>query len=282
MLKIALFISAFGSVGLSCFLVIPIIMDRIHRAQTKKVGEAVKKLDDMFVDVGKKRLFVIYTLAPVVMAAGAFIFFHSSIAALGGAVSGLILPAMVIRGLEKKRLKKFNSQLADGLMVMTSSLKAGLAPLQAITVLTEEMPPPISQEFALVVRENKMGVTFDQSLERLNKRMKSETLNLVVTAMRVARETGGNLIYTFSRLVSTIRESNKLEQKVITLTTQGRLQGIIMSIMPIVFAFVTYRLRPDVLQLMLHDPIGKTLLAAAVILEIIGIFLIRIFSRVEI
>ena len=195
---------------------------------------------------------------------------------------GLILPAMVIKGLEKRRLTKFNSQLADGLMVMSSSLKAGLAPLQAITVLTEEMPPPISQEFALVVRENKMGVTFDQSLERLNKRMKSETLNLIVTAMRVARETGGNLIYTFSRLVSTIRESNKLEQKVITLTTQGRLQGIIMSIMPIFFAFITYRLRPDVLRAMLHNPTGKTLLAAAVVLEIIGILLIRIFSRVEV
>ena len=282
MLKIALFISIFGSIGLSCFLVIPIIVDRIHKIQRTKVEQAAKKLDDMFVEVEKKRLFVIYTLAPVVAAAGAFIFFHSSIAALGGAVLGMILPAMIIKGLEKKRLRKFNSQLVSALMVMTSSLKAGLAPLQAISVLTEEMPPPISQEFALVVRENKMGVTFDQSLERLNKRMKSDDLNLIVTAMRVARETGGNLINTFGRLMTTIREKSKLEQKVITLTTQGRLQGMIMSIMPIVFAFITYRFKPEVLQMMLQNPVGKLLLAAAVILEIIGIVLIRIFSRVEV
>lgn len=82
--------------------------------------------------------------------------------------------------------------------------------------------------------------------------------------------------------MTTIREKNKLEQKVITLTTQGRLQGIIMSIMPIVFAFITYRFKPEVLQMMLQNPVGKLLLAAAVILEIVGIVLIRIFSRVEV
>ncbi|GAG54210.1 unnamed protein product [marine sediment metagenome] len=282
MLNFAIYTSVFGSVGLSCFLAIPVIADRIHKIQNRKVDEAVKKLDDMFVVVERKRLFFIHMLAPVAAAAAGFVFFHSLIAILAGAVLGAVLPAIIIKSLGKRHLRKFNSQLVDGLMVLSSSLKAGLAPLQAVTVLTEEMPPPLSQEFALVVRENKMGVTFDQSLERLGKRMKSEDLDLIVTAMRVARETGGNLIHTFDRLMATMREKNKLQQKVTTLTTQGRLQGIIMSVMPIFFAFITYRLRPDTLQMMLQNQTGRALLAAAVILEIAGIILIRIFSRVEV
>jgi len=144
---------------------------------------------------------------------------------------------MVIKIMEKKRVEKFAGQLVDGLMVISSALKGGLSLLQALEVLVEEMPPPISQEFGLILRENKIGLTLEESLRRLNGRLKLEELGLMINSVLVARETGGDLTKVFSRLATTIRDNRKLKENIRTLTLQGRLQGIIMSLLPFVFAW---------------------------------------------
>ena len=154
--------------------------------------------------------------------------------------------------------------------------------MQSIEVLVEEMSAPISQEFAVVLRENKMGVPIDESLERLNRRIKSEELNLVVTAVDIARETGGNLTEPFEKLMLTIREKDKLIGKIKSATLQGKLQGTIMSAMPIVFGFVVYYLNPNFFMIMLKNPTGQMLLVLAGILEIIGAFLLWKLSQVEV
>jgi tight adherence protein B len=183
---------------------------------------------------------------------------------------------------DKARKAKFHSQLVDGLMVLSSSLKAGLSFLQALEVLVEEMPQPISEEFGLIIKENKMGIRLEESFEKLNKRMPSEDLNLITTAILIARDTGGNLTVIFENLANSIREKTKISDQVKTLTTQGKWQGVIMSFLPIGFAAFIFKTNPEYLQLMLSSQLGRFLLIYAVISELVGMFLIQKLTKVEI
>ncbi|MBU3934119.1 MAG: type II secretion system F family protein [Candidatus Omnitrophica bacterium] len=281
-IKLAIFVLVFSSAGLLAWQYFPLLAERISGYQTKKVKESAKRLDTMFVKVPAKKLFLIHTLAPLAAAAIGFLLTGKLFIALISAAFGLVLPTIIIKRLDVNRKRKFQAQLVDSLMILSSSLKGGLSLLQSIETVVEEMPAPISQEFALVLRENKMGIPLDESLEGLNRRMKSDELNLITTAISVARETGGNLPQTFTQLIYTIREKTKLMGKIRTLTTQGRLQGAIMSFLPIGFAGVVYSLNPRFFDIMLQNQLGQFLLGYALVSQLIGIFLIMKFSRVEV
>lgn len=281
-LKLAIFALVFSSVGLLLWQLFPMWAEKLSRYQTKKVKESANRLDTMFVKVPPKKLFLIHALAPLAAGAVGFLLTGQMFIAFISAGFGLVLPTIVIKRLDVNRKTKFQTQLVDALMILSSSLKGGLSLLQSIETLVEEMSAPISQEFALVLRENKMGIPLDESLEGLNKRMKSEELNLITTAISVARETGGNLPQTFTQLIHTIREKTKLMGKIKTLTTQGRLQGAIMSILPIGFAGVVYSLNPRFFDIMLQNQLGQFLLGYALVSQLIGVFLIMKFSRVEV
>jgi len=209
-------------------------------------------------------------------------FFKNPVAAFLGAFLGFMVPSLWINLQQKQRRQKFNNQLIDALMLLTASLKAGLSLTQAFEELVEEMPPPISQEFDLVIKELNMGVSFEEAVMRLKKRMRSEDLDLIITAISIARETGGQLPAVFSKLVFTIKERQTLRGKVGALTIQAKLQGLIMSLLPVVFVVVVYKFNPEHFEYLLKDATGKMLLIYAVFSQIVGVFLIFKFSKVEI
>jgi tight adherence protein B len=153
---------------------------------------------------------------------------------------------------------------------------------QSIEILVEEIPAPLAEEFSLVLRENHMGVPLEECFQHLRERVPLDDLALIVSAIGVARETGGDLTDIFSQLVYTIREKNKIERKVKTLTVQGRLQGIIMGLLPIAFAIFIKYVNPDSFDILLHNKTGQMLLCYAICSEIIGVVLIRKLSRVEV
>jgi len=225
---------------------------------------------------------MIYTLIPISLAAVGFVMTHSVIGLGVGLVLGSIIPPIVIKYMVIMRRYKFQGQLVDALMILSSALKAGMSLNQSVQILVEEMPAPMNEEFALVVRENNMGVPLEECLEHLRIRMPIDDLGLVTSAITVARETGGDLTEIFSQLVFTIREKIKLERKVRTLTVQGRLQGAIMGLLPIAFGAFIYKVNPENFDIMLSSPVGRMLLIWAVASEIIGIILIRKLSKVEV
>lgn len=282
LLKLVILILAFASVYLIAYQIIPLLTDRLHRAQAKKVSQAEKQLEEMFVLVKPEKLFLYYTLSPLVLAGSIFFLFNQPVLALIAGGIGFILPALIIKLMEQKRKQKFLSQLVDGLMIISSSLKGGLSLLQAIEVLVEEMPAPISQEFGLILRENKIGLTLEESLRRLNERLNLEELSLMISSVLVARETGGDLTKVFSRLSTTIRDNRKLKENIRTLTLQGRLQGMIMSILPFMFVWWVLTFNRHHFDIMLNTEQGKTLLLIAVVLQVVGLFLIRKFSIIRI
>ncbi|MBL7084760.1 MAG: type II secretion system F family protein [Candidatus Omnitrophica bacterium] len=277
------FICTFGSVALLTWQLFPAGAERVKVYHEHKIAESARTIDAMFLPVpSKKRLALVHILTPLALGGITYIFVQHWLAIAAAAVLGLILPTTVLKIRNAKRKQLFNEQLVDGLMILSSSLRGGLSMLQAIEVLVEEMPEPISEEFGLALREHKMGVSVEDALEHLNQRMRSNRFNLVMTAILVARETGGNITEVFARLVDSMRESNKMEDKVKTLTLQGKMQGIIMSLLPIVFGVIVYTSNPEFLQEMFENPVGRMLLGIAVVLEIVGSFLIIKLSQVDV
>ncbi len=280
--KFTILIFAFSSAGLIVTQLIPIFLKRAERPLEKKVGRAARQLDTMFVHIERDTLVLMYALPPLILGGIGLILFRNLLLLFFGTVIGLILPTLVIKILQVRRKARFQKQLIDGVQVLSSSLKGGLSLLQAIEVLAEELRPPLSQEFGLVIRENKMGITLEESLSSLNARMSLEELELLVNSILVAKETGGDLTKVLSRLTTTIRDNQKLKENIKTLTLQGRLQAIIMSILPFIFVAVVYSFNKHHFDVMFETDMGRMLLLVAVALQIIGMFLIHKFSIIDI
>ena len=283
-LPILVFGLAFGSVYMLTYQLYPAGEKRVKQYHTKKIEESARTLDDMFFDVpARKRLALMHILTPIILGIAGYLSFNGNwYFTLSAAAFGLILPTFILRHKKAQRREKFRMQLVDSLMILISSLRGGLSFLQSIEVVSEEMPAPMSEEFGLVLREHKMGVALEEALERLNKRMPSPDLNLVTTATLVSRETGGDIANVFSKLVESFRETNKVVEKVKTLTLQGKLQGIIMSFLPIMFGIIVYTTNPGFLDIMFVHPVGKILLWLALGLQIIGSLLIWRLSKVDV
>jgi tight adherence protein B len=280
--KIFLFLVVFAGVFYLINLAYPFFEALMDRWQRKRMDKITPKLDSMFLDIPLNKLLLIDVLSPVVSGLLGFFISHNIWVAAVAAVAGLALPILIIKRLEALRRQKFASQLVDGLMILSSSLKAGLSLLQSFEELAQEMPNPISQEFGLVIRQMQMGVSLEEAITKLKGRMRLDELDMVVTAMLVARETGGDLTLTFSRVIYTIQERNKLIGRVKALCVQANMQGAIMSLLPIVFGIFVYKVNPGFFDVFFKDNFGRGLMTYAIISEILGIIFIRKLSKVDI
>ena len=261
---------------------LPIIMQKILLWKQKKEDVFSKELDNMFYDKNPKSIVMLYFILPWLLGIGGYLFFHAQLIMIFGALIGLAIPNFILKMRYQMRIRKFNDQLLDAINMLSSCIKGGLSLLQGLEVIVEEMPAPMNQEIGLVVRENKMGIPLEECLSRLNKRMGLDELSLVVNALMVARETGGELPKVFSRLSVTIRDNRKLRENIKTLTLQGRMQGTIMSFLPFVFVAWVVSVNKHHFDIMFTSNIGRMLLILAVILQGIGMLLIKIFSTIEI
>ncbi|MEW6008970.1 MAG: type II secretion system F family protein [Candidatus Omnitrophota bacterium] len=277
-----IFILVSSSAWIIAQYVIPFIRTTTKTWHEKRIQKSTEKLEQMFIVVDRKKLALLYTLAPLITGIVGLVVFRNFLGAFLSCLAGIALPAMRIKYIQQTRYRKFVSQLPDGIMIMSSCLKGGLSLLQAIETVADEMPAPIAQEFGMIIKETKMGISLEESLSRLSKRMVNEDLNLMNTAILVARETGGNLPEVFGRLVTTIRAKSNINETVRTMTLQGRAQGVILSALPFVFSIFVYRVNPEMLEQMLKTEAGRIMLGVAALLQIIGIVLIRIFSRAEV
>jgi tight adherence protein B len=257
-------------------------MQKIQTWQQQKEVTLAKEMDKMFYDKSPKNIVMLYYILPLVFGLGGYIFLKSLLFMVLGVMIGVVIPNFILKARYKIRINKFNNQLLDAINMLSSCIKGGLSLLQGLEVLVEEMPAPISQELGLVVRENKMGIPLEECLSRLNKRMNIDELGLIVNALLVARETGGELPKVFSRLAVTIRDNRKLRESIKTLTMQGRMQGAIMSFLPIAFVFWVISVNKHHFDIMFNSDLGRMLLVAGVVLQVVGMVLIKMFSTINI
>lgn len=199
-----------------------------------------------------------------------------------GLVLGYIIPILIVKRKISLRRKKFNSQIADALVLISSSLRSGYSFMQAIEMVGREMHPPISEEFYRVLREINLGVTTDEAMNHMAERIDSVDLDLVVTAVLIQRQIGGNLTEILDNIANTIRERVKITGHIRTLTAQGRLSGAIIGLLPFVMALVIYIINPMYITPLFTQPMGQLMLGAAFVNEFIGIMLIRNIVNIKI
>lgn len=270
-----------GALILISLSLFPLLTKWLGDWQAKKEIQVAAQLDNLYHRQNPKEIMRLYFILPPVLGVCGYLFFNSGLTVIAGVVLGLFVPNLILRMRDAQRKMKFQSQLLDGIMLLSSSLKGGLSFLQALEVLAEEMPAPMGQEIGLVVREDKLGVPLEQGLKHLDQRMKLEDLTSVVNSVLVARETGGDLNKVLSRLSVTIRDNRKLKDNIRTLTLQGRMQGAIMSLLPFLFVFWVFSFNRHHFDVMFQSELGRMLLLAAVILQAVGMILIRKFSAIK-
>ncbi len=185
------------------------------------------------------------------------------------------LPRLLYAWMRQRRMLRFEQQLPDALMMMSGGMRAGVGLSSAISQVVAEAPAPVGQEFSLLLREQRMGVTLEQSLTNLARRMPTQTTALVVSAMRIAAETGGGLAETLERTASTIRSRLQMEGKIRALTAQGKLQAIVVGLLPVALMLVLNAMEPQAMALLWHSRLGWATLAVLAVLEIMGIYVIR-------
>jgi tight adherence protein B len=157
----------------------------------------------------------------------------SVIFAMGGALLGAFAPRIFLKQAKRSRLKKFDNQLGDMLNLVVNGLRAGFSTLQSMEAVSREMPKPISEEFHRVVQEIQLGLTMEDGLEHMLRRISSDDLDLVVTAINVQREVGGNLAEILDVISFTIRERVRIKGEIASLTAQGRMTAWVISMLPI-------------------------------------------------
>lgn len=204
-----------------------------------------------------------------------------AMAALFGMPAGYLLPTVALNIKAARRVRRFNDQLADGLTLVANSLRTGYSFLQAIEMVSREMAPPIGGEFARVLKEMSLGVTTEAALTNMSGRVDSDDLDLVVTAVLIQRQVGGNLAEVLDGIAGTIRERIKLKGEIRTLTAQGRVSGLIIGVLPFVLAFFIYLTNPGYVGTLFTEPLGRIMLAAALTGQFVGMMLVRRIVNIE-
>jgi tight adherence protein B len=203
-------------------------------------------------------------------------------------VVGFFIPRMYVRGQKKKRLVKFNDQLGDMLGLMVNGLRAGYSVLQALEAVSKELPSPISDEFRRVVQEIQLGVTTEKSLENLLRRIPSDDLDLVITAMNVQREVGGNLAEILDTISHTIRERVRLKGEIRVMTAQMKYSGMILSLLPVGVILLLYVINREYIIILISKesnnptPCGFLALGLAGVLIVVGYIVITKVGDIDV
>lgn len=204
-----------------------------------------------------------------------------AIAVISG-VLGWILPAVYMNMRIKKRIKQFNDSLGDAIVLISNSLKAGYSFFQAVDVVAREMDGPIAQEFGIMQKEINLGCTTEEALENLHNRIKSNDLELLITAVMIQRQVGGNLAEVLDNISVTIRERIKIKGEIKTITAQGRMSGMVIAILPPVLGFILYLINPAHIGLLFKSTLGYVLVGGSIIMELLGIYFIKKIVNIEI
>jgi tight adherence protein B len=188
-------------------------------------------------------------------------------------IGGYFLPRLYVSRKEASRIRKFEEQMVDSLVMMANSLKSGASFLQAMDLVAHEQPVPICQEFSRVVAEANVGASVENSLLDVSVRVRSYDLYLVVTAMLVQREVGGNLSEVLENIAHTIRERQRILRQVVVETAETRLSGYIIGALPIFMLFVMMAISPSYSAVLLTG-FGQIFLIVGGIMELLGFFVI--------
>ena len=216
------------------------------------------------------------------LSASAFILSQAPMPAAFAAMAGLWFPLMYVKRLKKRRIRRFEEQFPEAIDLLGRSIRAGHAFPTGLKVVGEESPDPMATEFRQIFDEQKFGLPLEDSLLGLADRIDMVDVRIFVTAILIQREVGGNLAEILDKISYTIRERFSLQRQIRVYTAQGRLTGYILAALPILLGLAIAALNPEYMAILFEDPMGKVLIAAAAVLQLLGFLLIRRIIDIEI
>lgn len=190
-------------------------------------------------------------------------------------VVGIVLGLLFLNIYISRRQQAFTNQLGDMLQMVSNAMRAGFSFLQAFELIAREMDAPIGREVQKVVSEINVGATMDTALENMQKRVQSADFELVVTAVLIQRQVGGNLAQILDTIGATIEERVKVKREVKALTAQGRASGYLLSGLPFALGLILYTINPDYLKPLWTETYGRMAIMLALVLQVIGFMVIR-------
>lgn len=278
-------------VSFCIFLVVYLWADQIiNFLQKKSLGsreEILRLLDLMFVEVDKKKVTLLMLLLSFGLGTVFFLLFLPNVLAgfvIGAmvTVAGWTIPLLLIKSVYERRSNLFVDQMIDGLTIMANGIKSGLTVTQSMERVVDNLKNPISQEFALVLSQIRLGRSVEEALIELGERIPRPDVQMFVTSINILKETGGNLAETFQTICTTIRERQKIEKKIQAMTAQGLMQGIIITLVPIALIIIFSFVNPGYIKPMFNTTLGLILLVAMFAMQIIGGITIRKIVKIKV
>ena len=279
------------TVGIVVFFVAYLWTDRLinwlHFRSLGQREEVIRILDMMFVKSTRKQI-TMFMLASS-FAPGFLIFLilwsQPILAALVGSVVTMLMwsvPRAIVLNMYNRRCTKFVDQMIDGMTLMANGVRSGLSVQQCMERIQENLPNPISQEFGLVLSEMRVGRSMTEALTALGERIPRPDVQMFVTSVNILSETGGKMAETFSTIVYTIRERNKVEKKIEALTAQGLTQGVIITLVPFFLLVVFLIVDPKMIMPLFTTTLGLIAFMVMLALQVIGGVMIKKLVKIDV
>ncbi|MGE6792258.1 tight adherence protein B [Pseudomonas guineae] len=275
-------LAALGAmVGIAAVLLGDRISDYFSFYKRQFSRNAEIEMADMFIFANGRQLFIVSLMLMVLVPLLLHALFQIVVLTVGGAVVAVFIPRMIFKHLNKKRLAKFEEQLPDAFMLLSGSLQSGASLSMALENVVQQSPAPLSQEFGLLIKNIRLGVTLEDALLQLEKRIPTPSFTMASSAIRISREVGGNLVETINSMAAMLRRKRVMEGKIDSLTAQGRAQGIFMAMLPVFLAGILSAIEPEAMSQLYTTRNGLMVLCVMVVMEVLGFVSIRRITRID-
>jgi tight adherence protein B len=281
-LLFAIYLMAF--IGTFVFVVTGYLMFSVgwESYEEKYLEGAERSIDDLFLTIPPQQLLWLSILTTFGSFTFGFVMSKSVIFGFVMGVPGFFIPRLALSIVRKQRTKKFGDQLIEAMITVTNALRSGFALPKAFQLVAQDMPKPICQEFGILCQELRLGMEVEESLLSMLERVPSQDLDLMTTSIAISNSVGGNLAEVFDRIAETVRERHRIEGRIDSLTAQGKMQGLMVSILPIFVGVMIYFIDPKMMEPMFTKPIGWAVLTGMVIFEALGYFFVRKITNIEV
>lgn len=257
------------------------VADNLDHYRRQFSRRAELEMADMFIFTSGRQVviltLVLLLLVPVLLE----LLFQLPVVTAAGIVVTLFTPHLMFAHLRKARLKKFEEQLPDAFMLLSSSLQSGASLNMALENVVHQSPAPLNQEFGLLIKNIRLGVTLEEALIKLEKRLPLPSFIMASSAIRISREVGGNLVETINGMAAMLRRKKVMEGKIDSLTAQGRAQGTFMAMLPIMLAIILSFIEPEAMRQLYTTRNGLMVLAVMVVMEVLGFMFIKKITRID-
>ena len=251
-------------------------------AQQSMASDTSDTLGSMFIFMNARQLVIINILTAIFLPVIVLVLSGNPIFAGIAFLVGLVLPRKIVNYIRKRRLSTIESQLPDALLMLSGSIRAGASLQLGLEAVAHDSQPPLAQEFDLLMRELRVGVDFAVALKNFEGRAPLPDVMLMTSAMSLSRDVGANLSETLTSVANTLKSKQQLEGRIRSLTSQGKMQGVVMAGLPILLIVVLRFMEPEAMEPMFTRWYGWVVVGVIATMTMLGYHFIRKITTIDV